>query len=205
MSVDFHSVDLSGRVDWWKFDAPTPSRPYGKISIRTTLERDVLVRPDMYDIVLDHQTLFLSIKVNQQQAGKPAALKILETLGAGEAHFLCVDGKMRSWKQEGKTRRSLEFSLANARVYGSSLAGQVNLVRIYGRCHSQKDYRLLMRESYRVPGKQDADAWKKRFHPVFMSKPVSFTTGQSVYVRGRLAAKTPGGENDLFTIASYVA
>jgi hypothetical protein len=204
--ADTNFTALSGSVSKWGHTPPSGGMKWHRFWILTHLDNAQVQWGDQ-QVVIQDQKLFLGIKVGDSESQGKILYAVKERLGnpAG-AYFIATDATIGSYYSKKKKQEVFELSvgLSNLRVFNEPRQPE-NLVVLCGRVTSVSPGWIQVEERYRNPRGQGADAWKSRKVWVYTAVQMDVQEGTQVYVRGKLANKTPDGQEMMYVIAEKIS
>lgn len=203
--ADLNFSALCSTVERWKHEAPGGNRRWHNFWVLTALPNDQIPYGDQ-QVLLEGQKLFLEIRVGDSESQQ----KILHAVKARlndqrGAYFIATDGTIDSYFSKKKNQEvfKLRVGLSNFRAFNEPRQPE-NCAILCGRVTSVNPGWIQVEERYRNPKGQGQDAWRSRKVWVYTGVQMNFNAGDSVYVRGRIANKTPDGQEMLYVVAEKI-
>jgi len=204
--ADTNFTALSGSVSRWGHTPPGGGTKWHRFWILVHLDNTQVPWGDQ-EVVIQDQKLFLGVKVGDSETQGKILYAVKQRLeDARGAYFIAADGTIGSYYSKKKSQEVFELSvgLSNLRVFNEPRQPE-NLVVLCGRVTSVSPGWIQVEERYRNPRGEGQDAWKSRKVWVYTAVQMDLQEKAQVYVRGRLATKTPDGKEMMYVIAEKIS
>lgn len=203
--ADLNFTALCGTVERWRHTPPGGGKKWHNFWVLTHLDDD-RVQFGEQEVILQQQKLFLGIKVGDSDSQQKILYAVKQRLEDSRgAFYIATDATIGSYFSKKKNQQvfGLSVGLSNFRAFNEARQHE-NLVVLCGRVTTVNPGWIEVEERYRNPRGQGQDAWKSRKVWVYTGIQMNLQPGSQVYVRGRLASKTPDGQEMLYVIAEKI-
>ena len=201
MSTQFIAMAAQAKRWSWR-----PSEKYGggQFGFLIELPNDTINYAGRL-VTLEDQSFWMNVSVSKGQMNRPAFqrnLQKLQGIGQGGVPVVATSGRLVT---SSTGNQSLKFQLSGLRL-PDTLPAAINRVVLDAEVEQLDDRWLLVSESYRIPNPKDGqNPYGKRQVWVYLPHQMQLEQRQQVYVEGRLAARSPTGDRNLYVIAQFAA